>query len=157
MRLSIRWRLTLWNTLALAAVLVGFGALVYGLLRSALYEPIDRSLLTEWEELKQDRRLGTDRDERLRYRIHEFDEHQHGFCVVYDQQGKVHERTDRLAEVSVPPAPVGDDQPRFFDITLPAIGRQRALCGSLKVGGREFTVLFLSPWKTWTVPWGKCW
>ena len=31
MRLSIRWRLTLWNSLALAAVLAGFGALVYGL------------------------------------------------------------------------------------------------------------------------------
>jgi heavy metal sensor kinase len=145
MRVSIRWRLTLWNTLALAAVLVGFGALVYGLLRSALYERIDRSLRTEWEELKQDRRLGTDPDERLRYRIHEFDEHQHGFCVVYDQQGKVRERTEKLAEVSIPPAPAGDDPPRFFDVTLPAIGRQRALCGSLKVGEREFTILFLSP------------
>jgi len=32
MHLSIRWKLTLWYTLALAVVLVGFGTLVYGLL-----------------------------------------------------------------------------------------------------------------------------
>jgi heavy metal sensor kinase len=145
MRISIRWRLTLWNTLALAAMLVGFGALVYGLLRSALYERIDRSLLTEWDELKNDRRLATDRDERLRYRIHEFDEHQHGFCVVYDQEGKVRQRTEKLAGTSVPPAPPADDPPRFADLSLPVIGRQRALCGSLKLGEEKLTVLFLSP------------
>ena len=32
MRLSIRWRLTLWNSLALTIALVGLAALVYGLL-----------------------------------------------------------------------------------------------------------------------------
>jgi heavy metal sensor kinase len=146
MRVSIRWRLTLWNALAVAAVLVGFGALVYGLLRDALYDRLDRSLLTEWEELKGDRRLAADRDGRLRYHIHEFDEHHHGFCVVYDETGKVHERTEKLAADSVPPLPPdASDPPRLFDTALPLIGRQRALCGSLRVGGRRFTVLFLSP------------
>ena len=47
MRLSIRWRLTLWNTLALAVVLLGFAALVYTLLAGALYEQIDHKLLAE--------------------------------------------------------------------------------------------------------------
>jgi heavy metal sensor kinase len=146
MRVSIRWRLTLWNMLAVATVLLGFGALVYGLLRSALYDRLDRSLLSEWEELKADRRLATDRDERLRYRIHEFDEHQHGLCIVYDEGGKVHERTERLAADSVPrPPPDASDPPRLFDTTLPLVGRQRALCGALPLGRRRFTVLFLSP------------
>jgi len=44
MRLSIRWRLTLWNVVALSVVLIGFSALVYGLLAQALYERVDRSL-----------------------------------------------------------------------------------------------------------------
>ena len=44
MRVSIRWRLTLWNTLALAVMLACFAALVYGLLRHALYEQTDRAL-----------------------------------------------------------------------------------------------------------------
>src|SRR5207248_6864777 len=54
MRLSIRWRLTLWNTLALAVVLLGFSGLVYGLLARALYASMDRSLLAEFRELEQD-------------------------------------------------------------------------------------------------------
>jgi two-component system, OmpR family, heavy metal sensor histidine kinase CusS len=145
MRLSIRWRLTLWNMLAVAAVLVGFGALVYGLLRGALYDRLDHSLLSEWEELRADRRLSANRDERLRYRIHEFDEHQHGLCVVYDEDGKVHVRTERLAADSVPPPPDAADPPRLFDTTLPLVGRQRALCGALHLGRRRFTVLLLSP------------
>ena len=56
MRLSIRWRLTLWNTLALSVVLIGFSALVYGLLAEALYERVDRSLLAELSELENDDR-----------------------------------------------------------------------------------------------------
>src|SRR5438094_9203631 len=38
MRPSIRWRLTAWHTLALAAVLVGFAVTVYGMLSHALYQ-----------------------------------------------------------------------------------------------------------------------
>ena len=53
MRLSIRWRLTLWNTVALTVVLLGFSGLVYGLLTHALYERIDRSLLSQFQELEQ--------------------------------------------------------------------------------------------------------
>ena len=46
MRLSIRWRLTLWNTLALAVVLAGFAALVYAPARATpCYEQTDRTLL----------------------------------------------------------------------------------------------------------------
>jgi len=51
MHLRIRWRLTLWNSVALAVVLLGFGALVYGLLARALYTGIERSLLAEFQEI----------------------------------------------------------------------------------------------------------
>jgi hypothetical protein len=51
MRLSIRWRLTLWNTLGLAVMLLAFAALVYGLMRHALYEQIDHKLMAAWGQL----------------------------------------------------------------------------------------------------------
>src|SRR5262249_12690631 len=41
MSLSIRWRLTLWNALALTVGLVAFSVLVYSLLAHALYEQVD--------------------------------------------------------------------------------------------------------------------
>src|SRR5258708_16466508 len=106
MRLNIRWRLTIWNTLALAVVLVGFGALVYGLLVHVLYEHIDRSLLTELQELEQDQRMATARDERLRHWIYEFKEHENIYCIAYDSQGKVHDRTAELPVDTIPSMPL---------------------------------------------------
>ena len=52
MRLSIRWRMTLWNTLALAVVMVCFAVLVYGMLRHALYEQTDRLLQAAFGQLQ---------------------------------------------------------------------------------------------------------
>ena len=54
MSLSIRWRMTLWNTLALAALLVGFAGLVYALVIHALYEQADKVLLGGFHELEHD-------------------------------------------------------------------------------------------------------
>ena len=54
MRWSIRWRLTLWNLLALAAVLLGFAGLVYGLAAHALYEKTDHDLAAAAQLLEQD-------------------------------------------------------------------------------------------------------
>jgi heavy metal sensor kinase len=68
MRLSIRWRLTLWNTLALAVVLLGFSGLIYLLLRHALYEQIDRTLQTAQTQQEHEERLtdGAEIDHELR-------------------------------------------------------------------------------------------
>src|SRR5260370_24724223 len=146
MRLSIRWRLTLWNTLALAVVLIGFSALVYGLLAEALYEGVDRSLLAEMNEMEKDDRMANQRDERLRHWIYELKEHENILCVVYDSTGQVHERTVELAASSVPPVPVASVGERVHaNATLPIIGRQRTMAGRLSWGGREFTILLLAP------------
>ena len=76
MTLSIRWRLTLWNALGLAVMLLAFAALVYGLLRHALYEQIDRKLLGALGQLEQDPRTAAEPDERMRYWIYEWREHE---------------------------------------------------------------------------------
>jgi heavy metal sensor kinase len=146
MRLSIRWRLTLWNTLALALVLVGFSALVYWLLAEALYERLDRSLLAELNELERDDRMESQRDERLRHWIYEFKEHENISCIVYDSAGKVHDRTVELAEATIPHFPPAlSGEHTYSNASLPIIGRQRTLAGRLPIGGQEFTVLLLSP------------
>src|SRR5262249_44267281 len=75
MSLSIRWRLTLWNALALGAVLLGFAALVYALLRHALYERVDRALRTEFRELAEEQ-AADDYEGRLRHWIDELKEHE---------------------------------------------------------------------------------
>src|SRR5712691_7112489 len=101
MPLSIRWRLTLWNTSALAVVLLGFGGLVYGLMRHALYERVDRSLLTAWQELEQKP------NQDLVYWIKEAKEHQNLSCIVYDAAGNVVARTEEMPATSISAAPAG--------------------------------------------------
>jgi heavy metal sensor kinase len=151
MRLSIRWRLTLWNTLALAVLLLGFSALVYAMMAHALYEQVDRALLAEAEQLRRDERLQGQTDspaarKRLAYWIDEFQEHERFFCVVYDARGEVYLKTAELADGSVPPAPrSGSGGAKFSDQSLPTIGRQRVLTARLRVGAEELTVLHLGP------------
>src|SRR5437868_3081448 len=144
--MSIRWRLTLWNTIALALVLIGFGGLVYGLLTRALYQGIDRSLRAELQELKEDPLLARNWDERLRYWIRELKEHENIFCVVYDAEGRVYERSADLAADSVPLSQSetkGDH--RGADVKLPKIGRQRVLTSRLWLGQKEFIIALLFP------------
>ena len=60
MRWTIRWRLTLWNTLALGVLLLAFSGLVYGLLVRTLYAAIDRTLEDSWRQMADDNRVVTD-------------------------------------------------------------------------------------------------
>src|SRR6266851_4150393 len=139
MGLSIRWRLTLWNLLTLAIVLLGFGALVYGLLERALYQKVDRSLLAELQELEHKPDLN------LPYWIKEAKEHENIFCLVYDAEGKVVERTEELPEVNVAAlSPQANDGRQFSDATLPVLGRHRALAGTARLADRELRVVLLS-------------
>src|SRR5947207_13741384 len=118
MRWSIRWRLTLWNLLALAAVLVGFAGLVYGMVSHALYAQTDRTLLTALRQLGQDPQLPEDPGGRVRHWIDEFKEHENLFGVVYALDGTVFMRTQELAADSVPPVPQPTASgPRLRDAT----------------------------------------
>jgi signal transduction histidine kinase len=145
-RLSVRWRLTLWNVLGLAGVLGGFAALVYVLLARAHYERIDRALLTEFRELEEDHGPTGEGRARLRHWIAEVKEHEGFSCVVYDAAGQVYERTAELPAGSVPPVPeTSAGAPRLFDAAVPGLGRQRLLAGGLRLGGRPVTAVLLAP------------
>ncbi|MBI1914445.1 MAG: HAMP domain-containing protein [Planctomycetes bacterium] len=120
MRLSIRWRLTLWNTLAVALVLLVFGGLQYALLRRALYQRIDRALQEQYDALEAGRK------ERLEHWVEEYWEHEKTFCVVYRPDGTVRAKTDVLNEQALPP-PGQTETVRFDDLDLPIIRRHRVL------------------------------
>src|SRR5260370_265572 len=127
-------------------MLLAFAALVYGLLRHALYDQVDRKLQDAWGQLAQDQRMAAEPDERLRYWIYEWKEHENLSAVVYDLDGKVRERTEQLAADSVPPAPVvGADEHGPQDKAVPILGRQRVLRGRLRLGDRQVTLVVMAP------------
>ncbi len=145
MSLSIRWRLTLWNTAGLAVMLLAFGVLIYGLLNRALYRSVDRSLLSGFQEFESDKRLAQDPMGRLTYRVRELKEHANLLCVVYDRGGKVVASTAGLTEMSFPPAPSQvPDQPLCSISSVPSLGRQRVLTGQVKAGDYGYTVLLMA-------------
>src|SRR6516165_2943054 len=111
-------------------MLACFAALIYGLLRHALYEQTDRSLQAGFALLRGDPRASADADERLHFWIEEYKEHQNLLCVVYRPDGTLHARTEGLADESVPPLAVsrnGKPDREVYDERLPGIGRQRIM------------------------------
>jgi heavy metal sensor kinase len=143
-RLNIRWKLTLWNTLALGVVLACFAGLVFGLLRHALFEQTDRMLEASLTLLRDDPRVSADPDGRLRYWIEEFKEHQNLFSAAYLPDGTLLARTAELAEESVPPLRVTAGR-QVSDERLPAIGRQRVLAERVRLGDREVVIILFTP------------
>src|SRR5262245_46901574 len=132
MSLSIRWRLTLWNGLALAVVLAGFALLVYWLVAHSLYGQKDRTLRARLERLQTDDRLATERGERLAYWIEEFKDHDGLSAVTYAADGSIVAKTRELAATAVPSlSTVPPGEARIDDQTVPIIGRQRVLAGRL--------------------------
>ena len=105
--MSIRRRLTLWNALAFAAVLVGFTALVYLLVARSLRQQADRTAETAIRLIETDRRLATNADARIRYWVHEFDEHMGVPAGVYRPDGTPVEINSKLADhfAGSPPTP----------------------------------------------------
>jgi heavy metal sensor kinase len=129
MRWSIRWRLTVWNTAALALLLLGLAVLIYALLGRALVAGVDRTLDECWRQFEREPPPAED-EGRLRHWVEEFWEHEHIACVVFAADGRVAVKTVELAEAAVPPlVPAGE--PARASGTLPVMGRQRFLSGGL--------------------------
>lgn len=145
-RLSIRWRLTLWNTVALAVLLIAVGSLVYALLRHAMYEQLDRVLLAQYRELEQDERMDADHETRLRHWIEEFQDHVGVYCVIYDARGNLYTHTEQLASQSIPTMPSeAANQPGFASRDLPLIGWQRTMTRTFDTAGQRLVVMLMLP------------
>ena len=127
MRWSIRWRLTLLNTLALAVLLVAFAVLVYLLLAREVVENVDRGLAECLRQLEHEQRIADD-PAQLKHWIDEFWEHNQVACVVLDSSGQSVARTDELPATIAPPlVDSASNQPQFVSANLPGVGRHRLL------------------------------
>jgi heavy metal sensor kinase len=145
MALSIRWRLTLWNAGGVAILLTAFAALIYGLLRHALYEQVDHKLLAAVGQLEQDARKAAEPKKRLQYWIYEWKEHEDLAAVAYDADGKVLARTEELATDSVPHPPViRIDDKQLLDRKIPILGRQRVLETELYLGEQPAIIIAMA-------------
>lgn len=144
MGMSIRRRLTLWNGLAFAAVLIGFAALVYLLVSRALRQQTDRTSETAFRLMETDRRLATNADARIRYWVHEFDEHMGVPAGVYRLDGTPVEVNPKLPDHFAGPTPA---PPANQTHTDSAGDRWTVATKSVRAGDREVVVLLLVPLK----------
>jgi heavy metal sensor kinase len=86
-RLSIRWRLTVWNAVGVAAVLVGFAGLVYLLAQQIFRQQADRTADAGFRLVETDPRMAADPAKRAGYWVREFDEHMGVLAAVYGPDG----------------------------------------------------------------------
>jgi heavy metal sensor kinase len=84
---SIRWRLTVWNAVGVAVVLVGFAALVYWLAGRAFRQQADRTAEAAFRLVETDPRMATNAPERAKYWVREFDEHMGVLAAIYGPDG----------------------------------------------------------------------
>lgn len=146
MRLSIRWRLTLWNAAVMAVVLLGFAGLVYGLMHRALYGQADQRLRASLGQLKVDERLEQDPRGRVTHWIEELFEHEGIGAVVFAPDGRVYEKTAELSPDALPGVPsqiIGE--PRARNAVIPTLGRQRVLEAHVPMGGKEYAIVVMTP------------
>ena len=87
MKRSIRWRLTVWNAVGVAVVLVGFAALVYWLAGRALRQQADRTAEAAFRLVETDPRMATNPSVRAKYWVREFDEHMGVLAAIYEPDG----------------------------------------------------------------------
>jgi heavy metal sensor kinase len=142
--MSIRRRLTLWNAIAFAAVLVGFAALVYLLVARSLRQQADRTAETAFRLMETDGRLVTNADARVRYWVHEFDEHMGVPAGVYRPDGAPVEVNPKLVDHFTGPPPT---PPARLTHTDPAGERWAVATKSVRAGDKELVVLLLVPLK----------
>jgi heavy metal sensor kinase len=143
--LSIRWRITLWNTAAFAMVLVAFGGLVYGLLRQSHYDQMDGALESRLRELEKELESAEAPGLLLERWAHRFDKHGDVLGAVFDAHGHAIAQAEPLNEIDAT-ALLGDGDSGFEvdTIALSGVGRVRRLRSPLAIAGTPHAVVLLA-------------
>lgn len=144
-RISIRWRITLWNTAAFAIVLVGFGCLVYELLRKTHYDQVDRGLSSRYREILQDEALTANPRRRFNAWVRRFGKHIEISGLVFDEEGRVVARAEQLSSNIQLGSPTNSvAEPRFDSLTLPRLGHMRRLTVAVPTDHGPYTLMLLA-------------
>jgi heavy metal sensor kinase len=138
-RLSIRWRITLWNTAAFAVVLAGFGLLVYSLLRQTHYDQVDRSMKSVVDGLAADVRRAADPERAVQAWIRK---HPKAPAIIYDSHGELIARSERLDAADLPaPTYAADQAPSSESLGLLNLGHVRRMTASVALDDQSYTVV----------------
>ncbi len=133
-RLSIRWQLTLWYGVVLAAVLLVFSTGVYFVLRHHMLQGIDEGLSEELSDVLAEIRR-TDNDENLTAMLHHrFASHEDFDFQVTRPDGSRVFASDRLGNTGlpVPESPVPSNAPILNTVLLPTGEQWRSLSYSAR-------------------------
>ncbi len=142
MRLSIRWRLTLWNGSVLALVLLAFAGVVYWLSANGLYRQVDDSLQDGLRQIKEDKRLLTSaRDRRLAHWVEELDEHTGLLCAI-SKNGDWLAKSPGLDSLSLVQTTT---ETKIAETQFPGGERFRILIASLSIQDEIFVIQILAP------------
>lgn len=133
MRLSIRWRLTLWNALAFACILIAFGLGVYLLLRQTHFQMLDKALNQRAQLLATPLENRVPAAEAIGEWIARFGEHGEYSAFVRDSHQHTVGATDGLTE---------DDVERLLPQVVYADHGtlQDAIYGRLRYAARELNL-----------------
>ncbi len=140
MKRSIRWRLTVWNAVGVAVVLVGFMVLVYWLAGRAFRQQADRTADTGFRLVETDPRMATKSAERAKYWVREFDEHMGVLAAIYGPDG-----SPLAAHPGVTSRGLAEAPPVRRLETDPDGHRWRLAVGVVRAGGQDVHVLLMVP------------
>jgi heavy metal sensor kinase len=125
--LSVRLRLTLWFGAALAAVLLGFGTMIYLLMRHQQFERVDDGLREELSDVLSEVQKGSDRQAMLGWLERRFAHHEGFDFQVTSNSGERIFANLRLGDRRLPTSKlsVGSDTPAYETVSIPQVGRYR--------------------------------
>lgn len=141
--LSVRWRMTIWNTAAFAVPLAGFGISVYWMLRQTHYDQIHRRLRERYTRFLQATRREPADAERFITWLRGIDPHLEITGYVANSAGQIVAKSDDLVlPDALPLVPRTNGQ---FDTVSPGDGeRLRRMVARISTDGRDYTVVLLA-------------
>lgn len=145
-RLSIRWRVMLWNTAAFTVVLMGFGIVVYALLRQTHYDHIDAEMTGELAKLTTSApsEYGTAAD-RVTTWVQATSVHDEFHAVAMPSQGgEVIASTDMEAYSPVFKGVEAASEPRVDTLHFPGLGQVRRLVQRQSVQGTDYDLAVIA-------------
>ena len=125
--LSIRWKLTLWYTAVLAAVLAAFSAAVYVFLRHELLQRVDEGLTEEVSDVLSEVRRANDSQGLHRWLDRRFAQHAGFDFQITAADGSLFFANERLAAQSLPLPATISSTAACRTATVPGGGRHRVV------------------------------
>lgn len=144
-RISIRWRVALWNTTAFAIVLLAFGVLVYTLLRGTHFAQIDKGLLARTTQVLSDPKLSDEPKKRFSFWVRKFGKHVEISGVVLNPAGEIIAQAQSLSEIaSTELTAATAAEPIFDSLNVPQFGHARCVRVRVPTAEGPYTLMLFA-------------